>query len=242
MLVKRGDRTLTSADWIYLKGRELLLYLLCHPPRTKEQIGLALWPDASQVQVRSNFRVILHHLRLALGRPEWIVFENGHYAFNRSLPYWFDVEAFEANLCQAQALLADAPAQHLEAARPYLEEAAKLYQGDFLEAIVTGDWSQLRRDELQREYLGVLLALGQVFFVEGRYARAASIYRQVIVHDSYLEFAHRALMRCYAHLGERCRALRHYQDLRVHTRDELNSLPDPETTSLFEQLRRGEAI
>jgi DNA-binding SARP family transcriptional activator len=242
MQVQRSDHTLTTADWVYHKGRELLFYLLCHPPRTKEQIGLALWPDASPVQVRSNFRVILHHLRLALGRPDWIVFEHGYYAFNRALPYWFDVEAFEANLCQAQALLADAPDQHLEAARPYLEEAAKLYRGEFLEEIVTGDWALLRRDELQREYLGGLLALGEVCFAEGRYARAASIYRQVIAHDSYLEFAHRALMRCYARLGERCRALQHYQDLLERTRHELNSLPDPETISLFEYLRQSEMV
>jgi DNA-binding SARP family transcriptional activator len=81
-----------------------------------------------------------------------------------------------------------------------------------------------------------------VCFAEGRYARAASIYRQVIVHDGYLEFAHRALMRCYARLGERCQALRHYQALVERIRVELDALPDPETTALFEHLRHGEAI
>src|SRR5919199_1521007 len=240
MQVKRGDHTLTTADWVYHKGRELLLYLLCHPPRTKEQVGLALWPDASPVQVRSNFRVILHHLRLALGRPDWIVFEHGYYAFNRALPHWFDVDAFEANLCQAQALLADAYDPHVAAARPYLEEAVRLYRGEFLEELATGEWALLRRDDLQREYLGVLLALGAVWFAAGCYARAASIYRQVIVHDSYLEFAHRALMRCYVRLGERCQGLRHYQELCERTRHELGAVPDPETTALFEELCRGE--
>ena len=240
--VKLRERTLKSADWTYLKGRELLFYLLCHPPRTKEQIGLALWPDASPAHLRSNFRVTLHHLRRALGRPDWIVFEHEHYAFNRSLAYWFDVEAFEADLFESQRLLANAPGQPTAVACRYLERATNLYHGDFLDEIVTGDWSLLRREELRTRYQALLLTLGRVFFAEGDYARAADAYRRLIAHDGYLEFAHCELMRCYARLGERSQALRHYQALVERIRVELDALPDPETTALFEHLRHGEAI
>ncbi|HET9906323.1 MAG TPA: tetratricopeptide repeat protein, partial [Anaerolineales bacterium] len=55
--VSRGEREITSSDWKYTKVREMFFYLLCHASRTKEQIGLVLWPDASQAQLRSNFRV-----------------------------------------------------------------------------------------------------------------------------------------------------------------------------------------
>ena len=55
-------------DWTYAKARELLFYLVCHPSRSKEQIGLALWADASNAQLQNNFRVVLHHLRQALGQ------------------------------------------------------------------------------------------------------------------------------------------------------------------------------
>jgi hypothetical protein len=57
-------------------------------------IGAALWPDASPRQVKSNFRVAIYHLRRALGETEWIVFSDGHYAFNRARDYWLDSEEF----------------------------------------------------------------------------------------------------------------------------------------------------
>jgi predicted ATPase/DNA-binding SARP family transcriptional activator len=233
--VYRGEYALTTSDWIYSKVKELFFYLLCSPPRTKEQIGLALWPDVSPAQLRSNLHNTLYHLRHILSRPEWIVFEHTTYTFNRQLPYWFDVEAFESHLAGARQLQVKAPAQAIQA----LEGAVKLYQGDFLEDMVTGDWPLVRRDALRRMYLEALLALGQLCFAEGRYAEATEAYRQAIASDSYQEVAHRELMRCYVRRGERGQALRHYQSLLEWMRDELGSPPAPETTALYERLRQG---
>ncbi len=107
---------------------------------------------------------------------------------------------------------------------------------------MTSDWHLLQQEELRRQYLEALLTLGQLHFNEGHYAQAADAYRKAIAHDSYLETAHRELMRCYAHLGERRQALRHYQILLERLRDELDSPPDPETTALFERLCQGDNI
>src|SRR3712207_9253016 len=63
------------------------------PPRTREQIGLALWPEASPSRLRRSVHDALHRLRRALGRPEWVLHDHGRYSFNRSLRgYYFDVE------------------------------------------------------------------------------------------------------------------------------------------------------
>ncbi|MDF1506509.1 hypothetical protein PYV61_26375, partial [Roseisolibacter sp. H3M3-2] len=66
------------------KARELLYFLLLTPRATKDQIGLALWPDASAAQVRNNFHVTLHHLRRALGDRKWIVFDEEGYRLERA--------------------------------------------------------------------------------------------------------------------------------------------------------------
>ena len=66
--------------------------------------------------------------------------------------------------------------------------------------------------------------------------------RLPIAHDSYLETAHRELMRCYARSGERGMALRQYQTLRTLLDDELGAPPAAETTALFERLRQGDEI
>ena len=237
--VYRGEHALTPSEWGYAKPRELLFYLLSHPPRTKEQIGLALWPEASTSQLRSSLHRTLHHLRKALGRPEWISFEKGRYSVNRSLEYFYDVAVFETKLSQARKVESEAPAQAIS----LLREAVELYGGDFLEDLtVEGEWALRRQEELRREYQEALLSLGGLFYGEGHYAQAAEAYRKAIAHDSYLEGAHRELMRTYAALGERSQALRHYQNLVELLRDELGSSPTLETTGLYDRLRQGADI
>jgi len=228
----------TSLDWRYAKARELLFYLLSHPARSKEQIGLALWPDASPAQVRRSFHTTLYHLRQVLGRAEWILFKQDLYSFNRTLDYWFDVEAFESHLAQARQLQSVEPGRAIA----HLEEGTRLYQGDFLEGAAMGDWYLPRQRELKKLYQQALLTLGQLFFGSGQYAQAAEAYHRLIEHDSLQELAHRELMRCQARQGERSQALRHYQILRDLLQRELQARPAPETVDLFERLHNGEAV
>lgn len=236
--VYRGSHELGPADWKYSKAREMFLYLLCYPARTKEQIGVALWPDASPAQLHNNFRVVLYHLRQALGSPGWVLFEGDQYSFNRSLNYHFDVEAFESACTLARQLKGEHPAQALSR----LQEATAIYRGDFLEDWSEGEWHLPRREELRRKYLEALLLMGQLLFEDTRYAEAVEAYRQAIEKDNYLEQAHRELMRCYVRLGERGRALRQYQDLEDLLRDEMGAPPSRETKALFGRLKRGEKI
>ncbi len=236
--IYRGEQLLTSADWTYAKSRELLFYLLSHAAQTKEQIGLDLWPDVSSAQLRNTLGVRLYHLRRALGRADWIVFENNAYGFNRSLDYWFDVEAFEKSIANARRVPDNAPQQAIG----HFQAAVKLCHGDFLQDWVEGEWFETRRAELRKAYLDALLSLGQLLFAATDYPQAAAAYQQVIEHDNYVETAHRELMRCYARLGEQAQALRHYQELVELMQADLGSPPAPETTALFHRLRRGEAV
>ena len=123
-----------------------------------------------------------------------------------------------------------------------LQEAIQLYRGDFLEDFLEGEWFLLRREELRRKYLDALLSLGQLLFTQKEYARAAESYRRAIEKDEVLEEAHRELMRCYARLGERGQALRHYQTFEQIMRAELGSPPAPESAALYERLKRDEEV
>jgi predicted ATPase/DNA-binding SARP family transcriptional activator len=226
----------SSPDWIH-KPRELLYYLLCHPEgRTKEQIGLALWPEASTAQLRSSFHDAVYRLRRALGGKEWIVFEKGRYAFDRSLPYSFDVEDFEEHLSKARRLRLESPEQTIR----HLQRVVDLYRGDFLEDSAEDEWATERQEELSREYQEALLLLGRLLFAHDRHAEAAQAYRKAIAQDELLEEAHRELMRCHAALGERGRALRHYEDLVELLDEQLGTSPAPETKALHERLRAYE--
>jgi predicted ATPase/DNA-binding SARP family transcriptional activator len=236
--VEKEGRPLDSPNRIE-KSRELLYYLLSHPEgRTKEQIGLTLWPEASTSQLRSSFHDTVYRLRRALGTKEWIVFDRGRYAFNRSLPYSFDVEAFEENLSEARRVRVEAPEQAIG----HLQEAASLYGGDFLEDSADSEWATVRQQELLLGYQETLLLLGRLLFAQERHVEAAEAYRKAIAHDELLEEAHRELMRCYAALGERSRALRHYEELVELLDERLGTAPASETRVVRERLLASEEV
>jgi DNA-binding SARP family transcriptional activator len=234
--VERDGLPIHSPDWTN-KPRELLYYLLSHPEgRTKGQVGLALWPDASASQLRSVFHDTLYRLRRALGAKGWVSHRKGRYAFERSLPYRYDVEAFEKGLSEAGRLRTEAP----DLAISRLQEATRLYNGDFLEEFADSEWAFARQGELRRRYRESLLLLGKLLLARERYAEAAEAYRKVIAHDRFLEEAHRGFMRSQAALGERSAALRHYEDLVEMLYEQLGTLPATETTTLYERLRADE--
>src|SRR6266581_6161147 len=141
---------LPAAAWKSAKSRELLLYLLCHPAgRTREQIGHALWRDASPAQIKSNLHVTLHELRRTLGRPDWIVFEEERYRVNPRFAVEFDARQFEAEVRSARVALAKTGD-----AAP-LERALQRYRGEFLgeSGLAVGDWYLEHRERWRRLYV-----------------------------------------------------------------------------------------
>lgn len=231
-----GERAISN--WQYARVKELLFYLASYNGRTKAQIGLALWPEASTSQLRNSLGTGLYHLRRALGGPDWIVFDKDGYRFNRTLNYSLDVERFESNLEQAARVQVGSS----EIAVNLLEQALRLYAGDFVQDFLEGDWFLLRREELRRKYLDAWLTLGRLHFERQDYARAADAFRRAIEKDNLLEQAHRELIRSYARVGERGLAIRQYQFLEQVMRDELGASPAPESAALWEHLQRGEMI
>ncbi len=237
-------RALVPTDWIYSKARELLFFLLTHGPTTKERIGLALWPDADAAHVRSQLHPVLHACRQALGDPEWIVFERGRYRFNRERAHSYDVAAFEVMLAQGRQALVSAP-DAPERAIALLENAVRLYHGDFLAdetGPAAGEWIATHRAALRQRWLEALTLLAGLLVSAGQHTRAVTIFRRLIEADPYQEQAHQALMLELARQGERAQALRHFESLSRMLRDELATAPAPETAALADALRSGAAV
>jgi DNA-binding SARP family transcriptional activator len=231
--VYRDGRLLAASDWTFAKPKELLFYLVSSPPKTKEQIGLTFWPDASPGQLRVSLRAALYHMRRALGERGWILYEDGYYKFNRSMDYWYDVEAFETGIELAEKQIPEDKEEAIEA----LEVAVTLYRGDFISGFAGDEWAVLRREELRGTYLRAMNVLGELLTGEGVYDRAIEVYRSLLSMDNLIEATHRALMRCYALKGERALALRQYNTLVDVLNHELGVAPSFETTALFQSLQ-----
>jgi predicted ATPase/DNA-binding SARP family transcriptional activator len=228
-------RPVDQAAWGSARPRELLVYLLMYPEgRTKEQAGLAFWPDASPTQLRNNFHVTLHRLRKALGNADWVSLVGERYRIDPSVVVdEFDAVSFERDVVAARrAIRRQAPG-----AAAQLEQAVALYRGDFLDGEPAGDWHIEHRDRLQRLYVDALMELGAQYVKEERHAKATEVYRRVLARDELHEDALRALMRALAESGDRSQALRVYKRFSERLRSEMDAEPARETTRLVEQLQ-----
>lgn len=227
-------------SWGYAKARELLLFLLLHPEgRTRDQVGLALWPDASSAQVRNNFHVTAHHLRKALGRAAWLRFDRDRYQINAGAGA--NVE-FDAAQFEMQVTDGIRRARRGSVQVDSLRGALALYRGGFAEDEPFGDWQVEVRDRLARLHAEGLEQLGAALLAESRYDEAATVFERLIRQEDLHEDAYRALMICRARAGDRIAAIREYRRLESLFKKELESEPSPETATLFRRLQRGETI
>ncbi|HSK20799.1 MAG TPA: BTAD domain-containing putative transcriptional regulator [Longimicrobiales bacterium] len=235
--VHRDGRGLTNEDWTYARPRELLFYLLCHGAgATKEQIGLDLWPDASPAQLRSSFHVTVHHLRRALGAPEWVAFHEGRYRFEAAHDVAYDVTHFERCMDEAQALRASTSPDDVARRVQLLQSAIDVYRGHFLDDAGFGDWTLEPRDRLHRQFADAAVDLAACHQAAGRHDAAAATCRALLARDTLDERAHRLLIQALADNGRPADAVRHYGVMAALFREELGITPSVETRELVERL------
>ena len=222
--------------WKFARPRELLVYLLGHRDgRSREQISVAFWPEASAAQAKNNVHVALHQLRRVLGRNDFVLYRRERYVTNWALGVDVDAIAFERDLEAARRALRVNPAAPDAAAR--LGAALDLYHGDFLEDEDAGDWHLEERARLRRLWTEGLATLGSLLTGAGSYSEAVDVYRQLVRADEWDEVAHRHLMSALARSGQRGAALRHYDHVVALLERELGSAPAHETVLLYDQLR-----
>jgi DNA-binding SARP family transcriptional activator len=226
--------------WGYAKARELMLFLLLHPDgRTRDQVGAALWPDASSAQVRNNFHVTAHHLRKALGRADWLRFDRDRYQINAGVGGVID---FDAATFERQVGDEMRRARRGQLNIDGLRTALAAYRSAFADGEPYGDWHLEVRDRLARLNADGLEMLGDALLEAERYDEAATVFERLIRQEELHEDAYRALMICRARAGDRTAAMREYRRLESMVRKELESEPSKETAALFKKLQRGEAI
>jgi two-component SAPR family response regulator len=203
---------------------------LLHGPRTKQQIGLALWPDISAEQLQTTFRVVIYHLRRALGHSDRVMRERGRYALARRPDDWYDVEAFETAVADAKRRMPHHPSEAI--AR--LEAARLLYRGDYCEDMPASDWMIETQDELRRKHLFLLLSLGGACLDSDQPRTALKRFREALKYDAFCEDAHRGVLRSYLILHEHSQAVRYYQRLRLMFERELGIPLAPETHAIMQ--------
>ena len=234
--------------WHSVKARSAFQFLLIKPrePTIKEALMEALWPECSPQAAGNNLKSAIHSLRSTLGglveqqkSLQYIHFLQGSYVINPEVNLWVDVEEFEKSQAAGRRLMKEG--KKVEAVREF-EKAEALYRGDFLEDEPYEDWTLLRREALKDSYLIILSKLADYYLDTRDYESCIHYSQKILAEDHCREDSYRRLMHCYSRLGQKNRALRWYQICCQTTKNELDAMPDSETTRLFDKILKDAEI
>lgn len=219
--------TCPGAERLRKKDLALLVYLRMERRQAHSRSMLAnlLWGDSTEEKARHSLTQALGRIRSVLG-AECLDADHDLVEWRGDLP------------CDAALLqeMTGAPAD------PTLD----LYTGDFLAQFAPGrrarefeDWMDGRRAHYRTMALELLDRAGDEAEAAEDWSRALRIGERSAEIDPFWERAQRRIMRAWHELGERNRALRHYEKFAAWLARELEEEPDPETQTLTERLRNA---
>src|SRR5262245_29446182 len=219
------------------KAQAVLSYLAvplgqAHP---RDKLAALLWGDWSEEQARKSLRQTLFILRKTLSDPvsPWLLLDGDALALNPAAVD-VDVTRFERRVADGT------PAA--------LEEAATLYQGDFLQGLALEEspfeeWLMLERERLRELALESMAKLLRHQRAVGAPDAAVQTAVRLLALDPLQEAVHRTLMGLYVGLGRRGAALRQYQACVDVLQRELHVDPEAETSALYRSiLQAGPAV
>jgi DNA-binding SARP family transcriptional activator len=230
--------------WPGHKCKSIFKYMIIHRehPIHIEILMDLFWRDVDPEAARRNLYQAVYSLRQALqtGDPgfPYILCEDGCYYLNPDVRLWVDSDDFTAHYQTGQRLERESRLQ--EAIREY-ELADNLYEGEFMAEDRYEDWSLVPRENLKHAHLDVLDRLSQHYFGRAQFAMCIAFCQKILAEDNCREDAHRRLMRCHLHQGQRHLALRQYHMCVEALKRELDVPPMPATVELYQEIQRNRA-
>jgi DNA-binding SARP family transcriptional activator len=212
------------------KGRELLQYLGTYPRRvaTRDELAAAFWPGI-------DIDAVVHRLHLAAsgaraylrnlsGGSDALQCIGGGYAWSPGIVVTSDAERFIASTRSATPQA--------------LRSAVDLYGGDYL-AGDYAEWLHPTRVRIAAARACALEAIARDHLERGSFATALAFGLDLVEAEPGHETGTRLVMRSYAALGQRTRALEQYNYLKKYLAREIGVEPTDETHRLAFELVGG---
>lgn len=199
-LVKVNDHTITQEEWGRKKSRDVFKYLLLRHRRAvpAEELIDAIWKNAAGRNLLPSLWNATSCIRKAL-EPElkagvassFITITDGTYRLDLG-------EGAQVDIVEFRQLLASATKQTSAKKQiELLEQAVRLYQGDFLPEDIAEEWTSFERSTLKDEVLHALIELASLQKTLGEDDRAVAHLRQALQVDSIFEPAWSLLLGMY---------------------------------------------
>ena len=198
--------------------------------RSRAHLAEVFWSELDDDAARGNLRLVLLRLRTLI--PEHVVATRTSVRLPQHARYVIDATTVPAmdDLARTsvEALLLRKPEEFLAGAR-------------LRHAPAFDDWVTAERQRLVAEHVSRLTELGRQLATRDDAPRAVEVYRRCLSLVPWSEDHHRALIRCYADLGQRTAALAQFDACRHALRRELDVEPEAVTRELVESIRRAPA-
>ena len=207
------------------KATALLAYLALTGERlSRDALAAFLWPELDEKRAKAALRRTLSSLKSTIGGEP--LYASREQIGIEPQKLWVDVAAF------SEAIETD-----------NLETAVSLYRDSFMagfslrDAVSFDDWQRQQAAALQRELDGALAQLVARSLDQQAFDSGLTYAHRWVEIDPLREEAHSQLMRLYAQLGQRPKALQQYRTCVRILDEELGVPPLPETTDLYQEIQ-----
>ena len=226
--------------WPSKKGKSIFAYLLLNHRKKifRDVLMDIFWKKSCPDSARNCLNVYMHRLRRVLEEidpnNEYILFKDECYYLNPLIKIKLDIEEFRKAWRNAQSIEHE---KNLSAAVSEYQQAAEIYNGEFLEEEIYEDWSSLDRENLKEIFLVILDKISENFMHTAKYNEAIIVCEGILKKDNCREDIYRRLMTCYAYLGQRSKALKLYHKCSKMLKAELEAEPTSITVELFKKIK-----
>lgn len=214
-------------SFVSAKVRALLIYLaVTARPHSRDHLAHLLWED-TPATMKVNLRKALSNLRHLIGE---VLVEDAKESISLDPgQVWVDVIEF-GRLIQSDST----------------QEAAKLYQADFLNGFNVSlsyefeTWALSEQSRLKTQMVDLLRHQASQLEKQGALGQALQAVRRLLEVEPWHEEVHRWLMRLLTENGQRSAALAHFEVCKRILQEELAVEPSEETHVLFRKIQTGE--
>jgi DNA-binding SARP family transcriptional activator/predicted ATPase len=233
------ERVVTTVNTNRLQALLAYLALDTGVLQSREHLAFVFWPDSTESQARTNLRQLLHHLRSALpDGGKFLETDSQNILWRPTSEFAIDVAEFERAASRAEEA---ASGGDIAGSRKELEEAARLYGGDFMPSLYD-EWAEVERKRLRQKYSIVLERLIVLFERAGELPLAIQYAERLLSLDPCCETTYQVLMQLHALKGDRAAALLVYHHCVTTLQRELDTEPGPATRKLRDQVTRQDLM
>lgn len=190
--------------------------------RSRDQLLLLFWPDATQARARHSLDQLIYALRNSISED---VFEGTNPLRLNPEIVGSDVGAFNAALRRGD-----------------LEAAVASYHGPFLDGFYLGDapefeqWAEAERARLATAYAGALQQMAEAADAAGNHAIAVARWRTLTETDLLSSRNAAGLIRALLRAGDHAEALQYAKRHEALVKQELGMTASPAVTSLVAEV------